>query len=368
MTIEILQGDCLEILPTLPAESVDCCVTSPPYWGLRDYGCEGQLGLEATPEDYVAKLVEVFAAVRRVLRNDGTLWLNLGDCYCTHPHGPRGANTSDPKHREGRAREGNKPNRQHLESLKHKDLVGIPWRVAFALQAGGWYLRQDIIWSKPNPMPESVTDRCTKAHEYIFLLSKSQRYYYDAEAIMEEATSDRPDMAVNGIRTGLAYLQNGPVASNSVKPRKINGGASFGKQNHSVEGTGAQSRTFERPIYEKRNRRSVWTVEDHEAILRWLLDSHPEVAEEFFAARKPDVWTVTTKPYKAAHFATFPPDLIQPCILAGCPEGGTVLDPFLGSGTTAQVAQKNGCNCIGIELNPEYVTLAKQRVKQGMLL
>ena len=189
MTWRIHQGDCREVLRTLPEESVQCCVTSPPYWGLRDYGVEGQLGLERTPEEYVAKMVEVFREVWRVLRPDGTLWLNLGDCYCTVPHRPKGANSADPKNPIARKRLGSQANRLPQPGLKHKDLVGIPWRGAFALQADGWWLRQEIIWHKPNPMPESVTDRPTKAHEYIFLLSKSARYFYDAEAVREAGES-----------------------------------------------------------------------------------------------------------------------------------------------------------------------------------
>lgn len=402
MDSRIIQGDCIAKLAELPADSVDCCVTSPPYWGLRDYGtsrweggnpdCEHiasertyteqtaavssagafseageanaerlkkgrwresghctkcgavkidhQVGLEGTPDEFVAKLVEVFREVRRVLKSEGTLWLNLGDSYNAYNGnaGPgsgfsRGAacDTQRPKLPSGHGLRTN--------SLKPKDLVGIPWRVAFALQADGWYLRQDIIWAKPNPMPESVQDRCTKAHEYIFLLSKSERYYFNSELIAEDCADssiERWDQDIDNQEGSdrVPGKTNGPMKAVGGK-RKVNGGASFGKQNHSVEGTGAQSRTYERPVYEKRNRRSVWTV--------------------------------TTKPYKGAHFATFPEDLILPCILAGCPEGGTVLDPFLGSGTTLAVALKNGCNGIGIELNPDYVELARKRIEQRTL-
>lgn len=321
MSVEILQGDCLEVLRTLPDASAHCCVTSPPYWGLRDYGVDGQLGLEATPELYVAKMVEVFAEVRRVLRDDGTLWLNLGDAYAHSGACGGGSPLSNPTDgRKGdQSPRGRKDDRTAqtktggtlAPGLKPKDLVGIPWSVAFALRADGWWLRQDIIWHKPNPMPESVTDRCTKAHEYIFLMSKSERYYFNGDAIREPWTCDRDDMREKGIRTGLAYLGSG--IDNSIK----NGEAGDGQRANGASPDG-------------RNKRSVWTV--------------------------------TTKPYKAAHFATFPPDLITPCVLAGCPEGGTVLDPFLGSGTTAMVAQRNGCNCI--ELNPEYVKLADKRVQQ----
>lgn len=285
----ILVGDCTETLRTLPERSVHTCVTSPPYFGLRDYGHDGQIGAEPTPAEFVDALVCVFREVRRVLRDDGTVWLNLGDSYS---NGGRTWRADDKKH-GGRAME-TRPD----DGMKPKDLIGIPWRVAFALQADGWYLRQDVIWAKPNPMPESVRDRCTKAHEYVFLLSKSPRYYFDHDAIKEPA-------------------------------KKGASGSSFhlGKTATHQQG---RSSTKDRVDTEKRNRRSVWTV--------------------------------TTRPYKGAHFATFPPDLIQPCVVAGCPEGGTVLDPFGGSGTTAGVATAHGRNAILCELNPEYAGLVDDRV------
>lgn len=294
---EIINGDALEVLKTLKSESVQTCVTSPPYFGLRDYGVDGQIGLEETPEAYMQKLAEIFREVRRVLRDDGTLWLNLGDSYAGSGKGGQ----SEAKRSENWQPEyGNKGARY---GLKSKDLIGIPWRVAFALQADGWYLRQDIIWHKPNPMPESVTDRCTKAHEYIFLLSKSPTYYYDHEAIKEPAVMNR---------WGGKKPMN---LTNSKDQQNVFGGL-----------------TRERDMMpETRNRRSVWTV--------------------------------ATKPYKGAHFATFPPDLIKPCILAGAPFGGIVLDPFLGSGTTAAVAKALGRNYIGIELNPAYIQLANNRIE-----
>ena len=269
----ILLGDCLASLQTLPDGSIDCCVTSPPYWGLRDYGVDGQLGLEKTPEEYVANMVAVFREVRRVLKEDGTLWLNLGDSYATG-----------------------------------KQLVGIPWRVAFALQADGWYLRQDIIWHKPNPMPESVRDRCTKAHEYIFLLAKAPRYYFDSEAMKEPS--------VTGGAAGLGFYPNRAVA--------------MGRNPSGNESKDPRQGT--RPM--SRNRRSVWKV--------------------------------TTRPYKGAHFAVYPPELIRPCIKAGCRPGGTVLDPFGGSGTTAQVAIEEGRKAIICELNPEYAALAEQRISAAI--
>lgn len=274
MTV-IYQGDCLEGLKNIPSASIHTCVTSPPYFGLRDYGHAGQIGLEATPEEFISSMVQVFREVRRVLRDDGTLWLNLGDSYARTGGTDRKISSTGKVGNTLKTLE-MLPNRKQKapSGLKDKDLVGIPWKVAFALQADGWYLRQDIIWHKPNHMPESVKDRCTKAHEYIFLLTKSPNYYFDADVIKE------PVVGKN--ETGL------------------------------------------------RNPRSVWTV--------------------------------ATRPYKGAHFATFPPDLIRPCILAGAPEGGMVLDPFMGSGTTALVARDNGRFGVGCELNPEYVELIRQRM------
>lgn len=313
---QIHLGDCIESMRQMPDQSVHCCVTSPPYFGLRDYGHDGQIGLEPTPEEFVAKLVEVFREVRRVLRDDGTLWLNLGDSYW----GGKGANGTS-KALGNAAERGYKQPRGTVVSsmraqdalhpvLKGKDLIGIPWRVAFALQSDGWYLRQDIIWHKPNPMPESVTDRCTKSHEYIFLLSKSAKYYYDNEAIKE--LSADPEGSAKRYKTPFF-----------VGEKHESGGYSMDGAKHT-----AGLKEFEGT----RNKRSVWTV--------------------------------TTKPYSGAHFATFPPDLIEPCILAGCPEDGTVLDPFGGSGTTAGVALANGRNAILCELNPAYKPLIVKRVAE----
>ena len=292
--IEIIVGDCLESLRKMPSESVHCCVTSPPYFGLRDYGYEGQIGLEQTPEAYVAKLVEVFREVRRVLRDDGTLWLNLGDSYANDA---KWGGSSGGKHVQ--ALHGNTGiGRGKKETgLKPKDLMGMPWRVAFALQEDGWYLRQDIIWHKPNPMPESVRDRCTKAHEYIFLLAKAERYYFDGAALKE------------------------PLAT---KPHALG------------------------------NRKLDVSRNDHDQMQKvWGADG---------LRNRRSVWTVTTKPFKGAHFATFPPDLIEPCILAGCPVGGTVLDPFGGAGTTGVVCQNRQRNAILCELNPEYAKMARDRI------
>ena len=290
--IKILQGNCLEVLKDLPEQSVNTCITSPPYWGLRNYQEEEQLGLEDTPEEFVESLVKVFREVKRVLRDDGTVWLNLGDTYCGTGHK---GNYTDPKHKEGRNGQKIALNNK-IDGLKSKDLVGIPWRVALALQQDGWYLRQDIIWHKPNPMPESVTDRCTKSHEYIFLLSKNAKYYFDNESIKEDS-----------------------VTIIKKRTRKTGTGVDSNIGNKGSAGNNG-----------KRNKRSVWTV--------------------------------PTKPFKGAHFATFPPDLIEPCVLAGCPEGGTVLDPFGGAGTTGLVAEQNNRDSILIELNPDYIEIAEKRL------
>ena len=276
-THHIILGDCITGMKTLSDKCVQTCITSPPYFGLRDYqGGEAEIGQEDTVEGYVQKMTEVFREVRRILRDDGTLWLNLGDSYMS------AKNCAPPPQTVANGNARSMPtdfipaNRKDQDGLKTKDLIGIPWRVALALQADGWYLRQDIIWSKPNPMPESVADRCTKSHEYIFLLSKKSHYYYDHEAVKETAVGGE----------------------------------------------------------EKKNKRSVWTV--------------------------------NSKGYKGAHFAVYPENLIEPCVLAGCPQDGTVFDPFTGSGTTAVVALKNGRNYIGTELNPEYIKIAEARIKESV--
>jgi DNA modification methylase len=302
----ILFGDCRESLAFFASSGFRArtCVTSPPYFGLRDYGHDGQLGLEPTPAEYVAAMVDVFRGVWDVLTDDGTLWLNIGDTYCTVPHGPKGANSPDPKNPDARKRGGNAANRNTLIGVKHKDLIGIPWMLAFALRDAGWYLRQEIIWQKPNPMPESVTDRCTKAHEQIFLFSKRPSYYFDHEAIKEPVAETS--------KSRLAQNVAAQAGSTRV-PGKTNG-------NMKAVGDG-----------KTRNRRSVWTV--------------------------------ATRPYRLAHFATFPSALIEPCVLAGSAPGDTVLDPFMGSGTTAQVAKQHGRFYLGCELNPEYEVLQKERLK-----
>lgn len=323
----IYNGDCLEILKTLPDRLINCCVTSPPYWELRDYGHDGQIGLEKTPEEYVGKMVTLFREVKRVLKDDGTLWINLGDSYAgasggdTHTgfnmrySGTGGSGSKQDSMLKGvvnrsKDRKTSKWSYSKCKSsgdIKTKDLVGIPWMVAFALRTDGWYLRQDIIWHKPNPMPESVTDRCTKSHEYIFLMSKNGSYYYNADAIKEKAI-------------------------HAQDPRAGFGRLHYRGKRQGQEGTGQENVVT---IVEDRNKRSVWTV--------------------------------TTKPFSGAHFATFPEDLILPCILAGCPQGGVVLDPFMGAGTTALVAKKNGCQYVGCELNPEYINIAEKRLAQDYL-
>ena len=306
--VRIESGDALELLRREPNESVNCVVTSPPYWGLRDYGVDGQIGLERTPEEYVGRMVEVFREVRRVLREDGTLWLNLGDSFAGR------CGSRDPEKWPKQSRNDHMPvHAKRHAGLKPKDLCGVPWRVAFALQSDGWYLRCDIIWSKPNPMPESVTDRPTKAHEYVFLLSKSERYFYDADAIKEPAGS--PRVAGRGNR---ADNDRDPVHGTRKQD-------ALGKGTY----TGFNDRWRERPTTD-RNSRSVWTI--------------------------------ATQPYPDAHFATYPEELVRRCILAGCLEGGTVLDPFAGSGTTLAVAARHGRHAVGIELNPAYVEMAKRRV------
>lgn len=299
--IKILQGDALAKLKEIDDGSINTCVTSPPYWGLRDYGQEDQLGLEDTPEEFTDNMVKIFREVRRCLRDDGTLWLNLGDSYSS------GGRTTTTNQTLRGSKDYGATRPKPSKNIKPKDLIGIPWRVALALQADGWYLRQDIIWHKPNPMPESVKDRCTKAHEYIFLLSKKPRYYYDHEAIKEDAKSaGKKAMSPQG--WDISKGQGGHGA--------------FHKDGRSNE-------FYEFTQNPKKNKRSVWTV--------------------------------TTKPFKGAHFATFPQDLIEPCILAGCPEDGLVLDPFAGSGTTGLVANNHKRNAVLIELNPDYIKIIKER-------
>lgn len=320
MGVTVHVGDSREVLKGLASESVHCIVSSPPYYGLRDYGVEDQIGLEETPEAYVAELVSLFREARRVLRDDGTLWLNIGDTYNNNPstsdipridqgNGSGAFQIPPQKHVSARRAKPNKAQPLINAGIKKKDLIGIPWMVAFALRADGWYLRQDIIWHKPNPMPESVIDRCTKSHEYVFLLSKSPRYHYDAEAI-SEPVSDNPVTRARNLRSDKGV----------VGPADLHG-TEFGQS-----GNGGWIRAG----VETRNKRSVWSI--------------------------------TTQPYSEAHFATMAPDLAATCIKAGCPVGGTVLDPFGGAGTTGLVADQLQRNAILIELNPAYADLARNRI------
>lgn len=307
-------GDVRSVLPTLPDASVNCCVTSPPYFGLRDYGVAGQIGLEQTPDAYVAEMVAVFREVRRVLRDDGTLWLNLGDSFSSFRDSRCVEQTLSGEARGEPTSGANNRNPALLRSagLKHKDLIGIPWRVAFALQADGWYLRSDIIWAKPNCMPESVTDRPTKSHEYLFLLSKSERYYYDHEAIKEPAI--------------------------------------YGEHHAKYQGT------YTRHKVEAMQNSGAVNGEQYQVGLQ-------QAAVNPFFRNKRDVWTVAPAQFAEAHFATFPEALIDPCVKAGCPRDGVVLDPFNGSGTTAVVALKHDCNYIGVELNQTYLEMSERRIR-----
>lgn len=348
MGVRILNGDCRERLRELPDASVNCCVTSPPYFGLRDYGVDGQIGLEDTPDAFVAALVAVFREVRRVLRDDGTAWVNMGDSYNAHPGQRKTTDKAGEKQQSVRGAQA-APSRT-VEGLKPKDLIGIPWRLAFALQADDWYLRQDIVWAKPNPMPESVTDRCTKAHEYIFLLSKSPRYYFDQGAIAEPANLTGKGNA-NGFRGG-AYCNNATFDN------------SEGGKRTAVGNVGARSRrdSFKREDSKRAEVIPGQSVGTHRA-------DREESDYDLSKRNRRSVWTVATKPYGGAHFATFPPELIEPCILAGAPAGGVVLDPFFGSGTTGEVSQRLGRQWIGCELNPDYKPLQDERLRQpGLVL
>jgi len=369
--LTIHKGDALAVLQTMPAKSVQCCVTSPPYYGLRDYGVDGQIGMEETPELFIARLVDVFREVRRVLKDDGTMWVNIGDSYASSTKGSGGSgkasglnckrNDDGTFHAESHASSASAVfdvRRFDLATsgLKPKDLIGIPWMLAFALRADGWYLRQDIIWSKPNPMPESVTDRCTKSHEYIFLLSKSSRYFYDADAIKEPIKDVSVARLLRGVSDENKLLDGAPGQSpHSVhQPRKA---VKFGDNNLCPD-TRLQSGKEWTPTMAGGGSK----VNGHSGYFD--KDGNPLCG---VTANKRSVWSVTTQGYKDAHFATFPPALIEPCILAGSRIGDTVLDPFGGSGTTAQVANKFGRKAVLIELNPEYCELAMKRNRQKTL-
>ena len=303
-------GDCLEILKTLPEDSVHCCVTSPPYYALRDYGMEAQIGRETTPKEYISRLTEVFTEVRRVLRPDGTLWLNISDTYAGK--GNQG-DFIDPKNPTGRNGQAVALNNK-VEGCKPKDMIGIPWMLAFALRDTGWYLRNDIIWMKDNPMPESVKDRCARCYEHIFLFSKSKKYFFDYKAISEPIAPATAERLKRGMKGGNKY---GKPVPGQPQPQSIN-----------------------RP-------REHGEIKD--------CDINP-------LRNKRDVWKINTVPFKGGHYAAYPPKLVETCLLAGCPEGGIVLDPFMGSGTTGMVASQMGRHFVGVELNPEYTELAYKRI------
>ncbi|QBQ11121.1 MULTISPECIES: site-specific DNA-methyltransferase [unclassified Pseudomonas] len=354
----VLIGDCIESMRTLPDKSVQMCVTSPPYYGLRDYGVEGQIGLEETPAEFIGRLVEVFREVRRVLRDDGTAWVNMGDSYAGSRCGGNSQSTTgvgrDESVTAAKARRTAASRRRDNESVprsdyavpgfKPKDMMGMPWRLAFALQDDGWYLRQDIIWHKPNPMPESVRDRCTKAHEYIFLLSKSAKYYYDQAPILEPCSPNTHNRLSQDVlsQIGSERANGGAKSNGNMKAvaRKSNG-VGWG------HGTDSEERARGR-------------IKDNDSM-------NPALAVMPTERNKRSVWTVPTHSFKGAHFATFPPDLIRPCVLAGAPLGGIVLDPFGGAGTTAVVAMQEGRRSILCELNPEYAAMAERRIAAAWL-
>lgn len=335
MSVRIIVGDALTKLRELPDQSVRCCVTSPPYFGLRDYGVVGQMGMEPTPAEYCAAMVGVFAEVRRVLASDGTLWLNVGDSYAAHPGQRKETDKAGEKQMTKRGSTSS-PSRS-VGGLKAKDLIGIPWMLAFALRADGWYLRSDIIWSKPNPMPESVTDRPTKAHEYVFLLSKSERYYFDADAIAEPLT-----------QTSIDRLSQPNIDAQHGSERVP------GKTNGTMKAV-SKYKDSDGELTDQRNRTKDGISGD-----KYLGTLAVMVAKGTRNART--VWEIATQPYKEAHFATFPPELPHRCISAGSAKGDTILDPFGGAGTTGLVADRLGRNAILIELNPKYAKLAEDRI------
>lgn len=334
MTVRILTGDCRDVLRTLPNTSVHTCVTSPPYFGLRDYGVDGQMGLEATPDEFVAGMVAVFREVRRVLRDDGALWLNIGDSYAgswgAQGHGPSPSSAMSRQQIASHPNRGARTGSLRGDGIKAKDLIGIPWMLAFALRADGWYLRQDIIWSKPNPMPESVQDRCTKAHEYLFLLSKGPRYHYDADAIAE-------GMALSSVAR-LSQDVDAQTGSERVP----------GKTNGTMKAVGGARKRGVPPR--------------HAAYSGTSDQSGLDTVDRGGRRNKRSVWSIATQPFREAHVATFPPALVEPCILAGAPSGGVVLDPFGGAGTTGLVADRLQRDAILIELNPEYAAIAERRI------
>ncbi len=381
MTVRILLGDARQRLADLPDGSVSCCVTSPPYFGLRDYGHDGQMGLEQSPAEFVAELVGLFREVRRVLRDDGTLWLNLGDSYAQN--GRSGLNNGWESRSAGFAGGGktaeiahNRRPKQVPTGLKPKDLIGIPWRVAFALQDDGWWLRQDIVWSKPNPMPESVDDRCTKSHEYLFLMSKSQTYHYDAEAIMEGLTDSTISRMAQDVQAQAGSFKVPGKTNGSMKPAARSRGV---PPRHAQYESSDQSGLDNAARGLGRNKRSVWTVATTPLGLDMCTACrHVYQPRDYRALRRDQVWDGDVRRPDVihcqcgrtdswlSHFATFPQELVRDCILAGCPAGGTVLDPFGGAGTTGLVADRLGREAILIELNPDYADLARARLRSSL--
>lgn len=364
-TLRVEYGDSLTVLQSMPADSIQCVVTSPPYWGLRDYGVPGQIGLEPTPEEFVERLVAVFREVRRVFKPDGTAWVNMGDCYAgggnggggsfakdgirvAHPGtnknvpartGSRGVTVKSKRIARGSGRWGG-GNMPAIGNLKPKDLVGQPWMLAFALRADGWYLRRDIIWHKPNAMPESVKDRPATAHEYLFLLSKSERYFYNAEAIKDPVTGGAHPRG-NGVNPKCAGWADGPGAHRPITHARP-GGSYKGSIPGRQDGPGQDRRS-------KRTRQNA----SFSATVTNLVEMR----------NKRSVWSIPTAPYKESHFATFPPDLVKPCILAGSRPGDVILDPFGGSGTTGMVALELGRSAVLIELNPDYAKFIETRTQ-----
>lgn len=347
---QIIQHNVLNTPWPLHDNSIDCCVTSPPYWGLRDYGVAGQLGLEKTPEEFINKMVIVFDEVRRILKPEGTCWINIGDSYASTSKNRTSkqarANSTlngSTKHQDTILKQQSKI----VGGLKEKDLVGIPWMLAFALRSAGWYLRQDIIWQKPNPMPESVSDRCTKAHEYIFLLSKSARYHFTQSAILEPVSANTHARLSQN-------LQNQVGSKRANGGNKCNGNMKAVGRKVSDTGVGWGKLTDLNPGDNRARPPRIKNNESFDASMAIMPNER----------NKRSVWTVPTQPFSEAHFATFPEKLITPCILAGCPPGGIVLDPFMGAGTTALVALSHSRKFTGFELNPEYIEIANKRLKQ----
>jgi len=344
MTVQILVGDALEILRTLPSDSVNCVVTSPPYWGLRDYGVDGQLGLEPSPAAFIANLVAVFEEVRRVLRPDGTCWVNMGDSY-SHGGGGSKGDARWPKEAE----HGNITPR-HMKAasgMKPKDLMMMPHRVAIAMQDAGWYVRQDIVWAKPNPMPESVRDRCTKSHEYIFLLTKSERYFFDQDGICEPVSPN-------------THARLSQDVQNQIGSERANGGA---KTNGPMKAVGRGVGWGHGTDAEQRQRGRVRKLAEAGSGTKNNGSFDQAMAIMPSVRNKRSVWSIATQSFKEAHFATFPLEIPTICIKAGCPVGGVVLDPFFGAGTTGLAADRLQRDCIGIELNPAYAEMARQRIQ-----